>query len=387
MAEVFRADLVRLGYRAKPLKNQLLLAADVDEWMHKEGIGLDCLTAERVEDFVRQRVAGGARVLYSVRALDPLLRFLRKQGAVPEAAPIRLEGPFETLLASFGLYLAEERGLAAFTQERYVQWSRKFLTVSLSDGRVGIETLRASDVHRFVVSSCRDLSASAAKQMVSALRALLRYLYVSGSTELELWGATPGVPGFTMRHLPMGLPADQVARLLHACDGTSATDLRDRAVIRLVARLGLRAGEVAALNLNDVDWRHSEFVVRGKGRRSERLPLSADVGEVMVDYLRHGRPPSPERALFLSVRVPGGRLEASAVGAIVARAATRIGLGKIGPHRLRHSAATGMLARGASLSEVGQVLRHDSAASTAIYAKVDRLTLRELARPWPGGAA
>jgi integrase/recombinase XerD len=142
MADAFRADLVRLGYHSKPLSNQLLLAADVSGWMHEKGIGLDCLTAERMEEFFRHRVAGGARVLYSVRALNPLLRFLREQGAVPEAPVIRLEGPFEALLASFGLYLAEERGLAEFTQERYVQWSRKFLMASLSDGRVGVETLR-----------------------------------------------------------------------------------------------------------------------------------------------------------------------------------------------------------------------------------------------------
>lgn len=183
------------------------------------------------------------------------------------------------------------------------------------------------------------------------------------------------------------LDADSVARLLRSCDERDWVGRRDLAVLTLLSRLGLRAGEVTALRLEDIDWRAGEIMVRGKGSRQEQLPLPVDVGEALADWLHNGRPRCDHDLVFARVRAPHSRLSATGIAAIVHGACKRAGLPEIGPHRLRHTAATEMLRAGASLSDVGQVLRHRDADTTAIYAKVDRLALAALIQPWPGGAA
>lgn len=265
---------------------------------------------------------------------------------------------------------------------RYQYWATRFL-----GGRgdaTAIAGLRARDVHAFVLQATRQLSVPAAKQLVSSLRALLRFLHVSGVVDRDLLGAVPGVRTYSLSHLPRGLNPDEVSRLLAAPKRSEAKGLRDYAVLVMLARLGLRAGELAALELDDIDWRRGELTVRGKGRRVERLPLPADVGEALATYLRAARPSDGSRALFLTVQAPRRPLGRGGVGSIVVRAGRAAGIERAGAHRLRHSVATELLRAGASLNEVGQVLRHASAASTAIYAKVDDATLVELARPWPG---
>jgi integrase len=174
-----------------------------------------------------------------------------------------------------------------------------------------------------------------------------------------------------------------VARLLASCDRRRTVGRRDYAILLLLARLGLRAGEVAAIEVADVDWRQGEIMVRGKGTRRDVLPLPVDVGEALVSYLRR-RGPSDFTALFLKVNAPAGRLDGDAVRGLVKDACDRAGVPRVGAHQLRHTAATGMLREGASLVEIAQVLRHREIKTTAIYAKVDRTRLRELAMPWPG---
>jgi integrase/recombinase XerD len=379
----YRQWLAGEGCLPGPARRQVRLLAHLSWWLAESGTGAGALTGERVAEFAGVRRAEG-QFLYSVQALVPLLRYLRGLGVVPETAARAPEGPVEEMLAAFCCYLAEERGLARFTVGRYEYWAALFL--SRAGGRPpGL--LRAADVHGFVAASCRELSVPAAKQMVSGLRALLRFLHVSGITGGELAGAVPGVAGWSVRHLPRGLRPGEVAGLLQACDRTAPAGLRDYAVLCLLSRLGLRAGEVAALCLEDMDWHRGELVIRGKGRREERLPLPADVGAAVAAYLCSGRPAGARRELFVRVRAPGGPLSPAAVGAIVVRAGRAAGISGAGAHRLRHSAATGLLGQGATLAEVGQVLRHASASSTAIYAKVDRLALAGLARPWPGSAS
>jgi len=193
------------------------------------------------------------------------------------------------------------------------------------------------------------------------------------------------VTGWADQRLPRPLGAAAVPALLASCDRHTLAGARDFAILTVLRRLGLRAGEVAALQLGDIDWRHGEIAVRGKGGRRERLPLPADVGEAVVAYLRW-RPRVRCRALFLRVRAPIAGLTSDGVQDVVRGSCMRAGLPVAGAHRLRHHAATAMLAGGASLAEVGQVLRHARPATTSLYAKVDRVALRRLARPWPGGA-
>jgi site-specific recombinase XerD len=221
--------------------------------------------------------------------------------------------------------------------------------------------------------------------MVTALRSLLRFLHVDGAIDRPLASAVPSVAGWSLSSLPKALGSDQVAALLTSCNRNASTGRRDFAILTLLVRLGLRAGEVAALSLDDIDWRRGEITVRGKGNRLDRLPLPDDVGRAIVEYLRHARPRAAlGRTVFVLVHAPYRALTSTAVTTVVANAGRRAGIGLIGAHRLRHTAATTMLHAGGSLTEIGQVLRHRRVLTTAIYAKVDWHALRLVARPWPG---
>jgi integrase/recombinase XerD len=217
---------------------------------------------------------------------------------------------------------------------------------------------------------------------------VLRFLAAEGLAPAGLEAAVPAVAGRRDAGLPKALPAGQVAALLASCDRETAAGLRDFAVLTLLSRLGLRAGEVAALELGDISWRAGELLVRGKGRRDERLPLPADAGEALAAYLHGARHRGTGmRSVFLAARAPLRPMSAGAVKTAVRAACARAGLPPAGPHRLRHTVGTAILQAGAPLEEVGQVLRHRSAATTAIYAKVDHGALGALVVPWPGGAA
>jgi integrase/recombinase XerD len=242
-------------------------------------------------------------------------------------------------------------------------------------------------VSEFVLRESRRSSVGSAKCMVTRLRALLRFLHLEGEIERDLADAVPSVASWRLASLVKALDARSVARLLSSCDRRIRVGRRDFAILTVLSRLGMRAGEVAALRLSDVDWRAGEVLIRGKGSRQERLPLPADVGETLAGWLARGRPRCGSAFVFTRVRAPHGGLSAGAVSQIVRRACQRAGLPVVGAHRLRHTAATEMLRAGGSLTEVGQVLRHRGRDVTSIYAKVDRLALAAVVAPWPGIAA
>jgi integrase/recombinase XerD len=222
---------------------------------------------------------------------------------------------------------------------------------------------------------------------VTGLRSLLRFLYLEGLIDRDLAVAVAPVANWRLASLVKALDAPSVARLLDSCDQDTAIGRRDFAILLLLSRLGLRIGEVAALRLDDLDWRAGELVVCGKGNRQERLPLPVDVGESITAWLKDGRPDCHSRFVFTRARAPHGGLHPSALTSVVHRACRRAGLPQVGAHRLRHTAATRMLRAGSSLRDVGQVLRHRSSEVTSIYAKVDRRALSAVVRPWPGAAA
>jgi len=320
--------------------------------------------------------------------LGPLLGYLRGLGAAPAAAagPATAAGQ---LLARYASYLATERGLAPATVALNVRLVRPFLLQRAQerDGRLDLEQLTAAEVRAFVVAQSRQRPRSV-KRIVSALRSLLSFLHVGGIIGAPLAGAVPSPAGWTLTGLPKALEAGQVAAMLASCDLGTSTGRRDRAILLLLARMGLRAGEVAALGLDDIDWRRGEIIVCGKRGRRDRLPLPADVGEAIVAYLRDGRPQRAlDRTVFICAQAPRRALTYLGITEIVAIAARRAGIpGPVRAHRLRHSAATAMLRGGGSLTEIGQTLRHVRSATTAIYAKVDVEALRPLARPWPAQA-
>lgn len=383
-AQGFRAELQRQGYTPLSAAVKVRLMAHLDRWLAREGLDVAGLTPPRVEAYFAERRAAGYVGERTARALQPLLIYLRRSGVLPVFPLPAPATPVERMLAGYREYLTVERGLSAKTVELNVRLARPFLRerAEACGGRLDLRTLSVADVNAFVVVEF-GLRPGAVKRLVTALRSLLVFLHVAGLLDRPLAAAVPSPSGWTQTGLPKALPDDQVAALLAFCDRSTVTGRRDFAILTLLARLGLRVGEIAALRLEDIDWRRGEITVHGKGNRRDRLPLPADVGEALVDYLRHDRPPGLDRAVFLRAQAPYRGLTSGAVSTLAEVAGRRAGLGTVGAHRLRHSAATAMLRRGGSLTEIGQVLRHARPATTAIYARVYEPALRALARPWP----
>ncbi|MGH3401007.1 MAG: site-specific integrase [Streptosporangiaceae bacterium] len=288
------------------------------------------------------------------------------------------------LLAEFGAWLDRERGLSPVSVRCYSKQARYFLAAA--GGQEAVSALDAGKITAFIVDWSRDCTTGSAKAMVTSLRAFLRFAHATGRTTVPLAGAVPAVASWRLSALPRGLKAADIEMLLAGCDRETAVGLRDHAVLSLLARLGLRGAEAARLRLDHIDWRAGEITVTGKGSRVERLPLPAPAGEALAAWLTGGRPQCESRAVFVTMRRPYRPLTREAVRQVMGRACKRAGLERRGTHRFRHALATEMLRAGASLPEIGQVLRHRSLLSTSIYAKVDQDSLRPLARPWPGAA-
>ena len=384
----FGAELLRAGYRPRSAREQLRLMADASEWLAGRGLDACDLTEVRVAELMVERRSAGRSHLLSGRAMVPLLDYLRASGVVPAAVAMASLTPVEGLIERYWAYLLERRGLATSTARNYVGVARGFLCWREAvNGTLSIAELDSVAVIAFVLGETGRCSVGSAKCLVTRLRMFLRFLHVEGKIDRDLTGAVPSVASWRLAGLVKALDAGALRRLLASCDRRTRVGRRDFAVLMLLSRLGLRAGEVAALRLADIDWRAGELLVRGKGSRLERLPLPADVGEALVGWLVRGRPRCQCVFVFTRVRAPLDQLSPGGVSAIVQHACRRAGLPVVGAHRLRHTAATEMLRAGGSLAEVGQVLRHRSRDVTSIYAKVDRLALAQVVQPWPGSAA
>ena len=381
-AEGFRAELARQGYASSSAVNQLKLVGHLSRWMTMGGLSAPELVPAEIERYVAARRAARYRHNLSDQGLRPLLEYLRGLGILTEPAPPGPATPRERLLEDYVSYLRAERSLAAGTVRYYLRFARLFIS-SVSD-ETGLGAITTGDVSRFVVEQCGRRSVGSARTLVMALRSLLRFLHVTGLSATPLAGAVPAVAPWRERALPQALSPAAVARLLGSCDQRSATGRRDYAILVVLVRLGLRAGEAAALQLDDIDWRRGDLVVRGKGDRREQLPLPADVGEALAAYLQRGRPRCQDRHLFMRVKAPTAGLTGDGVSKVVHAACRRAGLPVVGAHRLRRTTACATLRCGGSLAEVGEVLRQRSAFTQALYAKVDRAALELVARPWPG---
>jgi site-specific recombinase XerD len=325
----------------------------------------------------------------SDRALAPTLGYLRGLGVVPPAAAPAPTTPLELLLVEYRAYLEDERGLAAGTVVHYLRCARLFLTWLPGSVEQSLRQLSAGQVIEFVRDwTSRRRSPARDLVILPALRSLLRFLHASGHVRAALAGAVPAGRGWPRNlNQPRAARTDDVRAVLAGCDRSSAVGRRDYAILLMLARLAVRGGEVARLELADVNWHAGELNVRGKGRRIDVLPLPADVGAAMADYLLHARPATAARNLFVTVKAPFTGLAVSSVTVLVAAACARAGVARFGPHGMRHGAACDQLAAGASMEEIGQLLRHAQQRTTAIYARLDQARLAELAMPCPQGAA
>jgi len=383
----FESWLASRAYSTSAAADRLYQFDQLSRWLGRERLSAGELSAERAGQFAAERRAAGLKSWTSPQSVVLPLKYLRQLGVAPLPAPVTPQGPLEELLADYCRYLSIERGLSDHTElDAYGPAARLFLSGRENPDGLGLDRLSAAEVSSFLARECPRRSMSGARDLVCALRSVLRYLHLAGLTAVPLVWAVPSVADLRDRTLPRGLDPAAVRRMLASCDRRTLTGLRDFAILLLLSRLGLRAGEVAAITLEDLDWRGGLLLVHGKGSREDALPLPVDVGEAIVAYLRR-RPRCECRALFLRVTAPRQELSRCTVAWVVRAACDRAGLPRVGAHRLRHTAASQMLQAGASLPEIGQVLRHREAKTTAIYAKVDHRSLGMLARPWPGGLA
>ncbi|MFN0090893.1 MAG: tyrosine-type recombinase/integrase [Acidimicrobiales bacterium] len=381
--EPFREWLDGAGYTPGSARGLLMLMGQLGRWMDSESLDgrLTGGDLRRFQEFLRARCAHRVPRLAGT---DPLMSYLSSIGVLEQEAPLPVT-PVEELIDGFRAWMIGDRGLAAGTVLRYENTARRFLNERYVDvGERFITDLTARHVTGFLIVECGRVSAGSAKGRVAELRALLRFLFLHGLTSRSLAVAIPTVAGWHGTTIPKVISPSQVNELIDSCDRSTATGVRDAAVLLLVARLGLRSAEVVGLTFDDIDWRVGEIIVRGKARRQDRLPLPHEVGEALADYLRSSRPVSSSRRVFLSAKAPIAPLPPARVNDICRRACLRVGIGRVGAHRLRHTLASDLLRKGATIIEVSQVLRHRDLATTAVYAKVDIDTLRRVAQPWPG---
>jgi site-specific recombinase XerD len=385
----FAASVRQQGYALNTQHRQVLLAACFSRWLGQKAVGVRRVCAEHLTQYLRSRVRRVQVRPGDAAALRQLLELLRREGIIPaeRTSPHPLT-PVERETQAFETYLRNERALAEATIAYYVPFTRRFLTDRFGNGRVVLSRLSAGDVVRFVQRQVPRLHRNCAKLLTTALRSFLNYARYCGDITDDLAAAVPCVAAWSITSIPRDIPADAVRRLLASIDRRTPVGRRDYAIFLLLARLGLRASEVVLLELDDIDWAAGEVRVRGKGGQRTALPLPAEVGKAVVSYLRHGRPQSTSRRVFLRSRGPiRGFLGPEAIASLVGHTLTRAGIKSPsrGAHQFRHALAVQMLRHGASLTEIGEVLRHRSPQTTTIYAKVDLHALRPLALPWPGG--
>jgi integrase/recombinase XerD len=380
----FCSVLVARGYALRTIRLKLWTVAGLARWLAERHLSITDLDERRVDELlnVRRRWRRrGAR-----ETVLCLLGQLRAAGIVSPPAPVDDESQPAALLRSYEAYLRQERGLAECTIGAHVLIARELVDERLAGGTMRPEHLHAGLVRDFLLARVRSVAPARAQYAGTALRSFLRFLFLRGETRTDLAFAVPRVRRWRLANVPRHIPAQDVERVLRACDRTSATGRRDYAVLLLLARLGVRASEVVALELGDLRWREGEIIVRGKGLIRDRVPMLPDVGNALARYLQADRPPSESRRVFLCSRAPlRGFGHSATVSTIVARALARAGVASPmrGAHLLRHSLATAMVRSGASLTEIGEVLRHRSPSTTEIYAKLDFDALRDVAMPWP----
>ena len=384
----FAKSVSEQGYSLSSLKQQVRIAACFSRWLKQKGVGVRSICSDHQIRYLRYRARRVRPCPGDAAALRHLIDFLRRADVIPtEKLSARRLTPAERCAQAYEQYLREARALARATIANYVPFICDFLKDCFGDGRVRLSRLCAGDVVRFVQRQA-PLHLKRAKLMTTALRSFLHYVRYRGEVTLDLAAAVPVVPNWPMTSIPRAISADHVRQLLAGIDRRTAVGRRDYAILLLLARLGLRSGEVAFLELDDIDWNAGQVSVCGKSGQHNELPLPTEVGQAIAAYLRRGRPPSTSRRVFLRAKAPiRGFHGASGVGSIVRHSLKRAGIDAptTGAHQFRHGLATEMLRQGASLSEIGELLGHRHPQTTEIYTKVDMKALRTLALPWPGG--
>ncbi|MGA8053445.1 MAG: tyrosine-type recombinase/integrase [Burkholderiales bacterium] len=386
--EAYTTELSRLGYRPTVVRQKRAMVACFARWVERRRLDVARIDEAAVDAFLvhlgRRRVRIGNRRC----TLLAFLGHLRGEATRARPEPEHDDSPAALLLQRYEIYLREERGLTKETVCNYRRLVSPLVFERFAGATTGAPAsgLGLQEVRDYLLRTTRTLAPATVQLVATALRSFLRFLFLRGETTVDVARAVPSGRRWREARVHPYLCPEEVEQLLAACDRTSANGRRDHAILLLLARLGLRACEVAAIEIGDLRWRAGEIVVRGKGQVHQRLPMLPDVGAALALYLREGRPMSASRNLFLRNDAPRIGLGADAVGLIVRRALGRAGLHPPhrGSHLLRFSLATTMIRRGASMAQIAEVLRHRSPETTEIYAKVDFEALRAVALPWTG---
>ncbi len=389
LAARFGERMVARGYAPASLKSATRLVRGFATWLDHSGICGRNVEIGLVDEYLADRFVHRWPRRGEAFTLREFVGLVSVDGNAAAKQPMAV-APALQVRRKFEHYLLHERGLALASIRLYGDVVGRFLEYIFGPGEVRLGDLSAAHIVGFVqLDAARLQHPKRAKVMTSALRSFLQYGRYLGDIRIDLHASVPTVANWSMAGIPRSISPLQVDSLLARCDRRCADGRRDYAVLLLLARLGLRAGEVVELTLEDLDWHEGAIRIRGPAQRCDQLPMPADVGAALVDYLRHGRPACAARNVFIRSRAPHrGWLGPSAVSCIVSRALRRAGIDSPckGAHLLRHSLATRMLGNGASLGEIGQILRHRNVQTTTIYAKVDLAALQTLALPWPGAA-
>jgi site-specific recombinase XerD len=384
------ASLIRdQGYDPDTIRLQLRVIGRLDQWLQRYGYRIRSLNESLIEQFFRRALKRRWSNPSHPATLRRLLTQLRSIGAIPLGEDAKPKSPAQSVVDDYRRHLLDQQALSEETVRSYDRCVTEFLTYRFGTGPLELSQLRASDVTEYVQRKAAGHGQSMVNILVCGLRSFFRYLRYTGHVDTDLAMVVPKVARWSQSGLPKHLSAVEVKRVLDRCDQETGLGRRNYAIILLLARLGLRGGEVSRLQLEDLDWRNAQITVHGKGQRQDRLPLPEDVGRAIVRYLRSDRPRCSCRSVFIRDHAPRvGFQRAQAIAYIVKTALATAGVksARKGSHLLRHSLATTMLRNGASLDEIGQLLRHRSPSTTAIYAKVEIDALRPLAMRWPGGA-
>jgi site-specific recombinase XerD len=388
----FAASLMEGGYADATIRSKLWLLVDFGRWLGRSGQAVTDLDERLAERFLAAKRRRGRLYRGNRETVRQFLGHLRERDVICGVKPPPLDAsPLAGILTRYEKHLRSERGLTVATVINYLPFVRKFLVEHFGEGPFPVEEVRSCDISAFVLRHAHTMSCGRAQLMTTAFRSFFHFLFQNGELQADLAPSVPAVADWRLSTVPKYLTPDEVGRVLGGCDRQTSAGRRDYVVLLLLARLGLRAGEIVALQLDDIDWRAGEILIRGKGLLHDRMPLAMDVGKALASYLRVDRPACRTRRVFVCMKAPRtGFAGPSTVTTIVRRALDRAGLHLAfkGAHVLRHSLATAMLRSGASMGEIGEVLRHRIPSTTEIYAKVDFDGLRSLAHPWPkvGGA-
>jgi site-specific recombinase XerD len=386
--EAFAAALLGQGYSESTTKVKFRVISKFNQWLKKQHLVIKDLNKSCINKFICYRKKRNLQRSGDELALKQFITFLRDEGVLSPIVPdIKVSG-IQRIENDYAQYLQRERGLAQATLDNYLPVIRRFLTMRFRKKKIIFKNLDAQDISKYVLCYAHNQSCGRAQTMVNALRSFFRYLHQRGEIAINLAAAVPTVARWQFAEIPKYLQPEQVKHLLKSCDRSTGTGKRNYAILLLMSRLGLRAGEIVHMDLDNILWETGELIVKGKSSRVEKLPLPHDVGRAIATYLRDVRPQCSSRRVFIRMYAPRqGFSSSAAVCTIVRKALAQAGINIDfkGGHLFRHTLATNMLRGGATFTEIGEILRHQNPNATEIYTKVDFASLRTIAQPWPGG--